>query len=149
MDRLATEVFETHDPPILVESLKTILKQLVHDKTITDENAQLLAKTYVDRRLWAANAIAPKCQQSKGIRLCLTWLLNEFLPACQEGNLGLSRLGLQSYRSNISTFLAGTTSAELELHADARQVECVARALYSFRKSAKTRNGGGVRRVTR
>ena len=90
-------------------------------KTITDENAQLLAKTYVDHKLWAAHAIAPTRQQCKGILLCLTWLLTEFLPGCQEGDLGLSHSDVNSYRLNISNFLAGTTSAELELRAYAGQ----------------------------
>ena len=43
--------------------------------------------------------------------------MTDFFSASQKGNLGLIPLEVHSYRSNISTFLAGTTSADSEVRA--------------------------------
>ena len=49
---------------------------------------------------------------------------------------------MQSYLSNISTFLAGTTSAEVELRADAGQAEYCTRCLVLFLEISQYKKWG-------
>ena len=60
--------------------------------------------------MFMAHDIDTKGQQGKGTLLHLTWVLMDFLPACQEGNLDLPCIVVHWYCSNIFTIQAGSLS---------------------------------------
>ena len=48
----ANASYETFGRPIIVQSPKTLWRQLIQDKNITNKGAQLLAKSFADYRMF-------------------------------------------------------------------------------------------------